>query len=39
MGLRNTGSIAPGHVADLVVFDASFRVRQTYIAGHASLPQ
>ena len=39
MGLRNAGSIAPGHVADLVVLDADFRVRQTYIAGHASLPQ
>ena len=37
IGLRNTGSIAPGHVADLVVFDSNFRVRETYIAGHASL--
>lgn len=39
LGLRNTGSIAPGQIADLVVLDADFRVRQTYIAGHASLPQ
>jgi N-acetylglucosamine-6-phosphate deacetylase len=38
-GMQDTGSIAPGHVADLVVLDAAFRVRQTYIAGHASLPQ
>jgi N-acetylglucosamine-6-phosphate deacetylase len=38
-GMRNTGSIAPGHVADLLILDADFRVRQTYIAGHASLPQ
>lgn len=37
MGLRNTGSIAPGHVADLVIFDAHFRVRQTYIAGAPAL--
>ena len=33
LGLQNTGSIAPGHAADLVVFDADFRVRQTYIGG------
>ena len=39
LGMRNMGSIAPGHVADLVVFDADFRVRQTYIAGQPSLPQ
>lgn len=39
VGLRNTGSIVAGHVADLVVLDADFRVRQTYVAGRASLPQ
>ena len=33
LGLSKTGSIAPGHVADLVVLDAGFRVRQTYISG------
>jgi N-acetylglucosamine-6-phosphate deacetylase len=33
LGLRNTGSIAPGHIADLVVLDGDFRVRQTYIGG------
>jgi N-acetylglucosamine-6-phosphate deacetylase len=39
LGMQNAGSIAPGHVADLVILDADFQVRQTYIAGHASLPQ
>ena len=33
VGLRNAGSIAPGHSADLVIFDAEFRVRQTYVGG------
>jgi N-acetylglucosamine-6-phosphate deacetylase len=37
LGLRNAGSIAPGHVADLVVLDADFRVSQTYIGGEAAL--
>jgi N-acetylglucosamine-6-phosphate deacetylase len=39
LGMQNAGSIAPGHAADLVILDADFQVRQTYIAGHASLPQ
>ena len=39
LGLRNTGSIGPGHIADLVVFDADFRVRQTYVGGRAALEQ
>jgi N-acetylglucosamine-6-phosphate deacetylase len=39
LGLRKTGSIAAGNVADLVVFDREFKVRQTYIAGRASLRQ
>ena len=33
MGLRNTGSIAPGHVADLVVLTEDFTVARTYIGG------
>jgi N-acetylglucosamine-6-phosphate deacetylase len=33
LGLRNTGSIAPGHTADLVVLTADFRVARTYIGG------
>jgi N-acetylglucosamine-6-phosphate deacetylase len=37
LGLRNSGSIAPGHVADLVVLDGAWRVRQTYIAGQPAL--
>lgn len=38
LGLHHTGSIGPGMAADLVVFDADFRVRQTYIGGVAALP-
>lgn len=30
---HDSGSIAPGQAADLVVLDADFRVRQTYIGG------
>ena len=37
LGMRDTGAIAPGNVADLVIFDANFRVRQTYIGGIAAL--
>ena len=37
LGLRDAGAIVPGNVADLVVLDADFRVRQTYIAGVAVL--
>jgi N-acetylglucosamine-6-phosphate deacetylase len=39
LGLRHTGSIAPGHAADLVILDADCRVRQTYVAGRPSLAQ
>jgi N-acetylglucosamine-6-phosphate deacetylase len=37
LGLRDCGSIAQGYAADLVVLDADFRVRQTYIAGQPAL--
>jgi N-acetylglucosamine-6-phosphate deacetylase len=37
LGLRNSGSIAPGHIADLVVLDAEFRVKQTYVGGVPAL--
>jgi N-acetylglucosamine-6-phosphate deacetylase len=37
LGLSNSGSIAPGQVADLVVLDEDFRVRQTYVAGVPTL--
>jgi N-acetylglucosamine-6-phosphate deacetylase len=37
LGLRNSGSIAPGHAADLVVFDAGFRVVQTCVGGAPAL--
>jgi N-acetylglucosamine-6-phosphate deacetylase len=33
LGLAETGSIAAGNAADLVVLDADLRVRQTYVAG------
>ena len=33
LGLPNSGSIAPGHIADLVVLDAEYHVRHTYIGG------
>ncbi|MGH9221822.1 MAG: N-acetylglucosamine-6-phosphate deacetylase [Vicinamibacterales bacterium] len=39
LGLPDTGAIVPGHRADLVVLDAEFRVRQTYIGGETSLQQ
>ena len=37
LGLRDTGAIAPGNVADLVVLDGNFHVKQTYLAGLAAL--
>jgi N-acetylglucosamine-6-phosphate deacetylase len=33
LGLQGLGVIAPGSKADLVVLDASFRVRQTWVGG------
>lgn len=33
LGLGDTGRIAPGATADLVVLDAQYRVIQTYVAG------
>lgn len=37
LGLAETGSIAAGNAADLVVLDADLRVRETYIAGEPAL--
>jgi N-acetylglucosamine-6-phosphate deacetylase len=37
LGMLETGSIAPGRVADLVVLDSGLRVRQTYLAGVPAL--
>ena len=37
LGRHDIGSIAPGQLADLVVLDAGFRVRQTYIGGSPAL--
>jgi N-acetylglucosamine-6-phosphate deacetylase len=37
LGRHDSGSIAPGQVADLVVLDADLRVRQTYIGGSPAL--
>jgi N-acetylglucosamine-6-phosphate deacetylase len=34
LGLRDTGSIVKGAIADLVVIDRTFTVKQTYIGGH-----
>jgi N-acetylglucosamine-6-phosphate deacetylase len=33
LGLRDMGSIAAGNLADLVVLDREFRVKQTYVGG------
>lgn len=38
LGLGDAGAIAPGQRADLVVLDAAFTVRQTYIGGRPCLP-
>jgi N-acetylglucosamine-6-phosphate deacetylase len=37
LGLRGSGSIAPGYAADLVVLDAGLRVAQTYLGGVPAL--
>jgi N-acetylglucosamine-6-phosphate deacetylase len=34
LGLRDTGSVVQGALADLVVMDRTFTVKQTYIRGH-----
>jgi N-acetylglucosamine-6-phosphate deacetylase len=33
LGLRDCGAIARGNIADLVVLDGNFSVKQTYVAG------
>jgi N-acetylglucosamine-6-phosphate deacetylase len=33
LGLKDTGAIAKGAIADLVVMDRKFRVKQTYVGG------
>ena len=33
LGLKDTGSITKGAIADLVVMDRDFNVKQTYVAG------
>ena len=35
LGLQGVGSISPGAIADLVVLDRHFVVKQTYVAGRA----
>jgi N-acetylglucosamine-6-phosphate deacetylase len=37
LGLHDTGVIAEGRRADLVVLDRRYRVRQTYLAGVPAL--